>query len=40
MYCDVHAVGLFRGNKGRYMVTAREATMGTVVFSAVGSQVI
>jgi hypothetical protein len=35
--CDVHAVGL---RSRRYLVMARQATMGTVVFSAVRSQAI
>jgi hypothetical protein len=26
-YCDVHAVVLFRGSKGRYLVTTRHRTM-------------
>jgi hypothetical protein len=38
VYCDVHAVGLFWVSKGCYLVMARQATMGTVVFSAVQSQ--
>jgi hypothetical protein len=37
MYCDVHAVGL---RSRHYLVTARQATMGTVVFSAIRSQAI
>jgi hypothetical protein len=40
VYCDVHAVGLFRGSKGRYLVMARQETVGTVVLPAVCSQVI
>jgi hypothetical protein len=27
LYCDVHAVVLFRGSKGRYIVTTRHGTV-------------